>query len=923
MGQQMDKAVDEFLLARQECRNFSERIAGARQDWHNALRSGQNVEATEAELFRLLELKDDQYLFVNYMGGIGGDASKLFEFCGLVDGGIPRQQKPIFDALVTEIRSRAGANSDTEMLISPFTYFAARDASGWLPAYRRARKLHEIYVSGFPAERIIDVDVHTRMLVEQMVLLDNPTDRLPDDWRAVVERWYDLLNETYGEETVREASRMVLTGAKDEEGFLAEPIRVILSPPEERVLDATEPYWAFYGTLRSNPKGYVIAVVGGNRPFARWTTTVEDGGAFVRDLEARYGVDAVAAKTQLIWTAPKDSQGHLYAPDGSRQPLRWWLENMLEDPDLLPLQSASSIALDATDLDAIRSADGQPKVVYGRIDSVIWSNGTSKPTGEEVDYFIASFVGSGSFGAQIYRHAYQQALDDQFGEDAQGLVGKLVRLDSIVRQRHPNQRNPIIPDWTMLIRSGTEFRVLEASAWPATFALPGPPGAASGAPQLAAAVTAQAQVPERTFTRICSAQRAGEIADLLAPRISRPPSLTVQTVQPPPAVPSRQPVSTTAPASAPAPSTGTPLKYEAVAQMAINAAKYQALSAACGDSSVTGVREQYVTAAVAVYPDRKADLESAFDTNLANWQARYAGGTRCRQNIYRQTTGMYQRQLEQLADAAPMADGSTNPAAAVSAPAFPTSTPPATPIADIAIQSIKAEDLECLAYWSVEPPVLLAQLSGTLAACTGVENQVLENNYAIAMAAMQRSMPAMAQMSSLISYDDLVDSNRTSISRRIAVGLDCSKEVAETHRKIAEYQYWLLRYAWEDARIQAGADRLTVLGSFDESASTGTVRPLDDNPTAVPAIAPIYLAEREAALTVCHGRSEPNLRRNAALILDAHFKDHVPGVRAGLRDYDREVAKRMAHFQRVGCYANEAMDKLYSEVTRYLAEVRY
>lgn len=157
----------------------------------------------------------------------------------------------------------------------------------------------------------------------------------------------------------------------------------------------------------------------------------------------------------------------------------------------------------------------------------------------------------------------------------------------------------------------------------------------------------------------------------------------------------------------------------------------------------------------------------------------------------------------------------------------------------------------------------------------------------------------------------------------VGAGLDCSSEVAETHRKIAEYQYWLLRYDWEDALIQAGADRLAVLGGLNETASTGTVRPLDENPTTVPAIAPTYLAEWEAALNVSHGRREPNLRRKAALILDAQLKSNVVSLRAGLRTYDQHVADLTAHFQRVGCYANEAMDKLYGEVRRYLAKVRY
>jgi hypothetical protein len=60
----------------------------------------------------------------------------------------------------------------------------------------------------------------------------------------------------------------------------------------------------------------------------------------------------------------------------------------------------------------------------------------------------------------------------RYDVNAQSLIGKLLRVESFISRRHPNNRNPRMPDWKMLVRSPSEYAVISEDKWPQQLAKP-------------------------------------------------------------------------------------------------------------------------------------------------------------------------------------------------------------------------------------------------------------------------------------------------------------------------------------------------------------------------------------------------------------------------------------------------------------------
>ena len=128
------------------------------------------------------------------------------------------------------------------------------------------------------------------------------------------------------------------------------------------------------------------------------------------------------------------------------------------------------VFLSATDTEGIVRAKGKFQVVYGRVTDVRWVRVNTVRTLNS-DYFYVYLAGTSDFAVLVYGHAYDR-LHGRFGDDANGLIGKLFRTESTVFQRHPNDTVEIAPNWEMLANSHTVFSVITDEEWPDYLPIP-------------------------------------------------------------------------------------------------------------------------------------------------------------------------------------------------------------------------------------------------------------------------------------------------------------------------------------------------------------------------------------------------------------------------------------------------------------------
>ena len=156
-----------------------------------------------------------------------------------------------------------------------------------------------------------------------------------------------------------------------------------------------------------------------------------------------------------------------------RESLGWsWAATMLLCVSSLGSAAANeSVPVSAADAAAIAASENEMRAVYGRVKDVVWEDGGRKAMPGEYDYFFVFFEGNEDFALQVRKGAWAMHTS-VFDADAQGLIGELVRAETRVFRRPPQQKNPLMPQWHMLIGSPFALSVVTEAEWPAGLGRP-------------------------------------------------------------------------------------------------------------------------------------------------------------------------------------------------------------------------------------------------------------------------------------------------------------------------------------------------------------------------------------------------------------------------------------------------------------------
>lgn len=465
---QLAKAKQHFENSREACHAFADEIQGLRENYYSALRSGRGIESARNELYRQLDAKDFGIIGVNVISGKDSPHAKTFEAaCPPGFFAQPKLSGALYD-LIEALRSDMGATGmdDVVLLLDPTKLIdGMRAQHERANAYVHARNLLEIYASGVPMEELFSAETYLKILLEmeyslpRLGILKPGMDKLPQEH-------FDLAVEMFGKKLVMEAAETVLKLPHTKEGELV----AFFSADE--VHGTYEPFDAFNAILKTEPKGFVV--------FAKekgwinnWARNVSTGAEYYDELVDRYGNDRVHDVVETLRTAPRLWGGKIAVPDGAGYKTEsdlWFLEKLLTDPTFRIADDKDFVYLAAGDIEAIAKSKDKIQVVYGRVNDVRWSDGGRKNNHKAGDFFHVYFAGVSKFGVMIYDHNFSRSRK-YFGDDAQGLIGELIRVQGTVWQSQGRNDDSIRPDWAMRGSDGN-FWVLAEEKWPDYLPIP-------------------------------------------------------------------------------------------------------------------------------------------------------------------------------------------------------------------------------------------------------------------------------------------------------------------------------------------------------------------------------------------------------------------------------------------------------------------
>jgi len=511
VGGQLAEAFQYLNESREACHRGAEQIQALRQTYYGALRSGRGVEAARNELYRLLDGHDFGHIGVYVIGGVDSPAAKLVEK-QCPPGSIvhPKVSRLFFD-LVRELRSEMGAKRPDDIIFpfDPTKLFAAmQDHPQRATAYVRARNLTDLYASGVPTEKLFSAETYLKILLEMEYTLPSLSILKPDMDKLPQER-FDLAVAVFGKKSVMEAAETVLKLPKNIGGDLATQFVA------DGVHGTTDPLRAFNEILKTEPKGFVV--------FAQekeWMSdfgfTVTSGSEYYDELVSRHGKNRVHEVVNSIRKAPRIFGDIAVPHDGGYETKTelWFLEELLANPNARIPSSKNFVFLAAGDTDAIIKSKDKIQVVYGRVNDVRWADGGRKNKHEPQGRFYVFFAGVSKFAVMFYEHHFRNSFR-YFGEDAQGLNGKLLRVQGYVWQRTSPRDDAIKPDWFMRGSDG-DYSIVAEEDWPDYLPIPEKEPARS-LDELKAAVTpiVLESIPELSASeRLKEAQAAGRAGGL-------------------------------------------------------------------------------------------------------------------------------------------------------------------------------------------------------------------------------------------------------------------------------------------------------------------------------------------------------------------------------------------------------------------------
>jgi hypothetical protein len=175
---------------------------------------------------------------------------------------------------------------------------------------------------------------------------------------------------------------------------------------------------------------------------------------------------------QSIRAAPRIFDGRIGIPHEGAYKIEtdlWYLEELLRNPNLQIVDVEDFVYLAASDTEAIIKSKGKIQIIYGRINDVRWVSG-SKDDVSGMRIFYVYFAGVSKFGLWFTDISFWKSRS-LFGDDAQGLKGKLIRIDGFVQQTIGQKDGSIQPDWHMRIFDGS-YSIIAEEDWPDYLPIP-------------------------------------------------------------------------------------------------------------------------------------------------------------------------------------------------------------------------------------------------------------------------------------------------------------------------------------------------------------------------------------------------------------------------------------------------------------------
>jgi hypothetical protein len=469
MGGFVADSLAEYLRhmeeARKQCDESSRRVQVARSNYQAALQSGTGIESARGELYRLLDSKDFLYFGIYVISGRNSPQTQdALKNC-VVDGGIRSKLSAAFFDLVGEVRERMGARGENDIVVfDPQKLVAAIEAERpRANAYVHARNLMEFYESGVPTERVFSAEAYLKILLEMeysrptLSVLQPDMDKLP-------QQRFDLAIEVFGKEMVMQAAETVLKLPKTAEGKLVRQFTA------DNFHGTFDPFKAFNAILKNGPKGFVIFSKFKNWR-KDWAGEIEYGAEYYDELVSLHGVDRVHQVVESIRAAPRIFGGKIGVPHQGAYKTEsdlWYLEELLNNPNTPIVDVDDFVYVAASDTEAIINSKGKIQIIYGRINDVRWVSGDSNDAWGRVFYIY--FADVSKFGLWFTDASFRGSRG-RFGNDAKGLIGKLIRVDGFVQQTVGQKKGSIQPDWHMRISDGY-YRIIAEEDWPDYLPIP-------------------------------------------------------------------------------------------------------------------------------------------------------------------------------------------------------------------------------------------------------------------------------------------------------------------------------------------------------------------------------------------------------------------------------------------------------------------
>jgi len=445
-------------------------IASARSRYWKTLPNGPGAAEAEMAFMDALWQKDIYYLQSSLMEGVNGRAPKLMNFIDMmgggnvlldaisggdaykkfptnVDGGIRPYAFPLFVSWVNGLRKAEGRETDGNMATPLIMVSAILDKSNWRKAYEDARNWAEFMSSGLDVSKYVTPQVYLLRQMEADVCLllaaSKPAD-LPDPTAAAVDQ-YNFFVKTFSEKEVLAAAAKVLRTPKNSIGGLAKRADVAIGPyfmsphPSPHLLFLTE-------VTNASPRNYAISLCidayGLPRVFQRekWA----DAFSVYNQLVAKYGEANVMAAATRVKAAPKDSEGRLKGdPQYNRQ--MYWFDTLLKNPKVELPGAVPHFRAGSYDPRWL----GKTVEVRGTVSRVDLDSSGS-PRYATIRFKEAATGNITGFSP------HSDMLQEMYGEDFSGLVGKVVEMYGEI--------NPWRGGGGVRIIDRDQVKVLDASA---------------------------------------------------------------------------------------------------------------------------------------------------------------------------------------------------------------------------------------------------------------------------------------------------------------------------------------------------------------------------------------------------------------------------------------------------------------------------